>query len=62
MDRLGAGRLGGLDDAVHDQVALGRRRRPDPDGLVGEPDMKRIGVGVAVDRHRFDAQLAAGAE
>ena len=62
VDRLGAGVEGGLDDGVDPQVALGRRRRAEADRDVGQPDVGRRGVRVAVDRDGLDAQLAAGAD
>ena len=46
--------------AVDDEIALGRGRRPQPHGLVGQPDMARVAIGVGIDRHRADAQPPAG--
>ncbi|MPM38347.1 hypothetical protein SDC9_84976 [bioreactor metagenome] len=36
--------------------------RPDADGLVGFAYRQAVGVGQGIDRHGFDAQLAAGAD
>ena len=58
MDRLGARRFAGLDDLVHDQVGLRGRRRTDVHGFVGHFDVKRVAVGVRIDRHGLDAHLA----
>ena len=60
VDGLRAGRPGRLDDGVDAQVGLGRRRRADPDGDVGETDVPGVGVRVAVDRHGLHAELVAG--
>ena len=49
-----------LDDRVDPEVALGRRRRTDPDRDVGQPDVHGAGIGVAVDGDRLHAQLVAG--
>ena len=61
MDRLGVGDFGGADDRRDVEVARRRRRRADADRLVGEPHVLRLGVGLGMDDHRLDAQLAAGA-
>ncbi len=58
MHGLGAGRLAGFDDLVHEQIGLRRRRRADVDGLVGHVDVQGIAIGVRIDRHRLDAHLA----
>ncbi len=60
MDRLGAGFLGGVENRVDPQITLPRRRGTDQHRLVGEPDMPRAGVGLRIDRHRPDAEAAAG--
>ena len=44
------------------QVALGRRRLADADRLVGELEVRGVGVGGGIDARRLDAQLAAGAD
>ena len=60
MDRLHVADLGGADDAVDLQVAVGRLGRTDAIGLVGQFEIGRAAIGFAKYRHRFDAQLAAG--
>ena len=60
MHGLGAGRLAGGDDLVDDEIALGRRRRADGDGLVGHLDVQRVPVGVGIDRDRLDPHPAGG--
>ena len=60
VDRVGAARAGGVDDAPDGQVALGRRRRPDVHGGVGRGDMAGVAVGVREDRRGADAERPAG--
>ncbi len=60
MDRLGPGPPRRLQHALGQQIALRRRRRPQPHRLVGQPHVPRVAVGVGVDRHRPDAQPPAG--
>ncbi len=62
MDRVDVGDLGGADDPVGPQVAVGALRAPDADGLVGQLDVERLDVGLRIDRERLDAELAAGAD
>ena len=62
VDRLGAARGRGVEDRVDVQVALGGGRRSDPDRPIGQPDVLRRGVHVAVDGDRFHPQLVAGAD
>ena len=57
MHGLAAGRDRGGDDRRDAQVALGRRRRADVHGLVGEADVQRVAVGGRVDGDRLDAEL-----
>jgi hypothetical protein len=61
MDRVGMDDLGGRDDVGNVEIAVGRRRGADAHGLVGEPDMHRVGVRGRVNRDRLDAHLVAGA-
>jgi len=58
VDRLGAALLGGADDLLDREVALGRYGRPDQVGLVALPDVGRIAIGLRVDGDRGDAHLA----
>ena len=62
VDRLGPGRQCRLDDRVDPQVALGGRRGPEAHGRVGQPDVPRVGVGIAVDGDRGHPELVAGAD
>ncbi len=62
VDRLGARLFGGLDQGLHVQVALARRRRADVDRLVGVADVEGLFVGVGVDGDGRDAELLAGAD
>ena len=62
VDRVGAGDLGGADDRRDVQVAVGAPRRADADVLVGEAHVQRVLVGLGVDGHGLDAELAAGAD
>ena len=57
VDRLGARLLGGLDDLLDVQVALGRDRGADQEGLVGLAHVRRIAVDLGVDGDRADAHL-----
>src|SRR5690606_34813457 len=59
MDGVGAGDLGGRDDGGDPQVGLPTRGRPDADVVVGEADVRRLAVRLAVHRHGADAHLAA---
>ena len=62
VDGLGAGLQGRLDEGRHHEVALRRRRRADADGLVGEPHVQAVLVGLGVDGDRPHAELLAGAD
>ena len=61
VDGVGMDDLGGRDDVGDVEVGFGRRRRADADGLVGQPDVHRVGVGGRMNRDRLDAHLVAGA-
>ena len=61
VDRVGVDDLGGRDDVGDVEIGFGRRRRADADGLVGEADVHRVGVGGRMDRDGLDAHLVAGA-
>jgi hypothetical protein len=62
MDGIGAGDLGGGDDAVHFQIGLLAGGRADADRLVGELDMHRIDIRLGIDGDGFHIELAAGAD
>ena len=61
VDGVGVDDLGRRDDVGDVEVGFGRRRRADADGLVGEADVHRVGVGGRMDRDGLDAHLVAGA-
>ena len=58
MHGLRAGLAAGLDDLLHHQIAFGRRRRPDQDGVIGHLDVERVAVGLGIDRDRLDPHPA----
>jgi hypothetical protein len=60
MHGFRAGLAAGLDDLVHDEIALGGGRRPDQDGLVGHFDMQRVAVGLGINRDRLYPHAAGG--
>ena len=57
VDRLGTRLLGVVDDLDDVQIALGRHRRPDQEGLVGLAHVRRVAVDLRVDGDRADAHL-----
>jgi len=57
MDGLATGRLSGCDESRDVEVALGSRRRADPDGAVGKAHVERVLVRRRVDRDRLDVEL-----
>ena len=61
MDRIGVGDLGRGDDRGDVEIGIARGRRPDADGMVGQPHMHRIGIGGGMHRHRLDAHFVSGA-
>src|SRR5690349_14656283 len=62
MDGVNIGDLGGADHGRDIEVTFGEPRRTDTDRLVGKADVERVTVGLAVNSHRADAQLFAGAD
>ncbi len=58
MHRFRAGLAAGLDDLLHHEIAFGRRRRPDQNGIVGHFDVQRVTVGLGIDRDRLDPHAA----
>ncbi len=62
VDGLRAGLACSVQDAPDVQVALGGRRRAEPDRLVGVADVPGAGVRVAVDRDAGDAEGPQGAD
>ena len=61
MNGIDIGNFGGADNGGNIQVAVRQLRRADADRLIGKAHVQRVPVGIAVDRHRADAQLLAGA-
>ena len=61
MDGLGIGHFGCADDRGNVEVALLRRRRADAHGLVSQPHVLGVGVGLGMHGDGLDAQLTAGA-
>ena len=57
VDGLGARLLGDLDDLLDHQVALGGRPGAEQVRLVGAPRVRRVAIGLGVDRHAADAEL-----
>ena len=62
VDGLGAGHLGGADQAIDPQIALGGGGRANADLVVGQVEIGRAAVGFAEDGHGFDAQIVTGAD
>ena len=62
MDGIGAGDLGGGDDARNVEVAVATGRPADADVVVGKADVQRLPVRFGVHRDRLDAQLFARAD
>src|SRR5205823_99809 len=62
MDGIDVGDLGGGDDAVALEIALGGWTRPDTDGLIGEGKIGHVPVFLGEDADRLDAHLLAGAQ
>ena len=62
MDGVGAGDLGGGNDARDIELGLSRARRADANVVIGEADVQRFAIGGGVYRNGFDAKLAARAD
>jgi hypothetical protein len=62
MDGVDVGDLGSGDDGGHIEIAVGRARRADADGLVGKADVERVAVGLAVDGDGANAEFPAGVD
>jgi hypothetical protein len=62
VDRVGAGQLGGGDDVLDVEVALGGLAGADAHGLVGEADVQGVLVGGRVHGDGLQAELAARAD
>ena len=61
VNRSGPGPGGRLDDLRDRQIALGRHRGPDQEGLVGLAHVGSVAVGLRVDRDGADPHLLQGA-
>ena len=62
VDRLNVADLGRADHPIDLQIAVRRLGRADAKHLVGQFQVGGAAVRLAEDAHRFDAQLATGAE
>ena len=62
MDGVDIGDFRGGDDSGHVQVAVGRARGADADGLIGETNVQGVAVRLAVDRDRANPQFLAGTD
>ena len=62
MDRLRARARRGLKDRIGAQIALARRRRPDPDRLVRQRHVARLAIGVGIDGDGADAEALQRAD
>src|SRR5215217_940602 len=60
MNRIDVEDLSRADDCRNVQVALRRRRWSNARGFIGETDMKRISIDVAVNGDSLNAHLLAG--
>ncbi len=60
MHRLGAGVPAGGEDVLHHQIALRRRRRADRDRHIRHFDVKRVAVGLGIDRNGLDTHAPGG--
>jgi hypothetical protein len=61
MNGLHVAHLRGADDPIDFQVALRALGRPHAIGFVGQIKVGAAAIGLAVNGHGLDAQLAAGA-
>jgi len=62
MNGLDLGLFGDGQDSVHVQIAGSRQWRADVVGLVRQVRVKRLPIGVRIDRHRPDAHPLTGAD
>jgi hypothetical protein len=62
MDGGGGRGAGGADQRGDREVALPRGRGTDEHGTIGGERVRRMPVGLRVDRHRLDAALTAGTD
>ena len=62
VDGLGTAGMGGGNDRLAAQVALGGRGRANVRGFVSQADMAGVGIGVGIHRHGGNSQAAAGGD
>ena len=62
MDRLCPGGLGRGNDPVAHQIAFACRAGADMHGLIRQPHVQRLRIGIGIDRHRANAHLPRGAD
>jgi hypothetical protein len=60
MHVAGARRAGGREEPLGHEVRLARGGRAHRDGVVGVPHVERAAVGLGVDGHRLEPEIAAG--
>ena len=58
MDSLGAALLAGGDDAVDEKIALRGRRWADCNRRIGHFNVKRVAIGVGIDRNGCNSHPA----
>ncbi len=61
VDGVASGALRGVEQSDDGEIALGRACRADLVGFIGKPYVGRQAVGLRVNGHRRDAELATGA-
>jgi hypothetical protein len=61
MHRIGAAPGGRINESVDTKVAVARGIAAHPPRLVGHPHVEGRAIAVAVDGHRRNAHVAAGA-
>ena len=59
MNGLRPGRAADVHDFLDDEIALGRRRRSDQNGLIGHLDVKCVAIGFRIHGYGFDAHPAS---
>src|SRR3546814_6721481 len=62
MDGIGAGGPGSANDGGYTEITLGRRRRAQAMGFIGQTDMQRASIGIGVYGHRAQAEAARSEE
>ena len=62
MDGVRPDRAGRIENPVHVEVALGRRRRTDTDSFIRHANMKRCAVDIGIHGNRRDLHFPASAD